>query len=115
MSTIGPGNLGNINLAGSIAGAQRGDVSDERARAEAADRKSEQQIRDRHVTAAEDVSDPELSEDRDADGYLAYGGHDAPVDEESVSAEADETTDAAPKRASHDESGTLGKSLDLDA
>jgi hypothetical protein len=112
MSTIGPGSIGPFNLAGSFSGSQRADAADDRQKAEAADRKAKADRDQRSADVIEDVSDPELSADRDADGRLPYGG-DANAAGPQNEEQDDAHYDVSP-RHSHDAEGVRGRSLDLD-
>ncbi|MAG93102.1 MAG: hypothetical protein CMJ48_05070 [Planctomycetaceae bacterium] len=114
MSTIGPGSVGGFNLAGSIAGTGRTDAADAKAKTEATAQNSSSEIRERSEKTLQDVSDPELSADRDADGRMPFtmgsSEHDAqqPADEEPERG-------SRPARHAHDANGELGGSLDIDA
>jgi hypothetical protein len=117
MSTIGGMTAAGFNLAGSIVGSSRPEAVSDQADAAAADHKA--QI-DRDVAleqSPEDVSDPQFSSDRDADGRQMYERR-ALGPPASVETAADATSVAAsPTFSSHaaDAFGDRGNTLDLDA
>lgn len=107
MSAISTGNLGAINLAGSLAGTQRKDTDSDRNKAEAADRSFQIDQKATQTHSSEDVVETDLSADRDADGrYLPGERKPQPESEEPL---GDEETAA---RAG-DVSGERGRRLDL--
>ncbi len=108
MSTIGPGNIGALNLAGSLAGAQRSDASTDRNKAESAAQKF--QVDQKTLTARSlgDVSEADLSSERDPDGRLPYDGR--RKDDSSGKDSANPNS-----RFAADAFGERGSSLDIEA
>ena len=111
MSTIGAGSIGVLNLAGSLAGAQRNNATADQARGDAAEKSF--QIDKARLTAQSmgDISDPELSSDRDADGRLPY---DAPRRPDALAEEGVDAMKKAPISVI-DLSGERGRMLDIQA
>jgi len=109
MSSIGPGNIGALNLVGSFAGAQRANADVDGAKAESADRKFQIDQRALSSDSLENVGEPELSSDRDADGRLLY------AENESEERKDREEGDQAPRRSHPDAYGESGRLLDLEA
>jgi len=72
MSTIGPGSIGAMNLAGSFAGAQRSDAHTDRNKANAAEQKFAIDQRAMAAHSSDDVAEADLSHERDADGRQPY-------------------------------------------
>lgn len=110
MSTIGPGNIGALNLAGSFAGAQRSDAHTDRNKADSALQKFKVDQQAMAAHSADDVAEADLSHERDADGRLPYGRTPRPdhLDEDS-----DERRNEWQRGA--DAFGDCGRSLDLEA
>lgn len=110
MSSIGATNIGAMNLAGSAAGTQRGGTDSDRVAQNAANQKA---VGDRNAQSARalgDVSETDLSADRDADGRGPFGSMSRPE------AEPDGDDSAVPRRQqTPDASGERGNSLDLRA
>lgn len=71
MSTIGPGQFGPINVAGSFAGAQRNNADADRVKETAAARAAQVDLK-AAAAKGDDVSEAELSSDRDPDGRADY-------------------------------------------
>ncbi len=114
MSTIGPGSIGALNLAGSFAGAQRTEADADRTKEAAAGRKFkiDQQAMSAHES--DDVAETDLSADRDADGHYLPGER---ADQQTTD---DRAADAAKQHADRmrraaDANGERGTALDLDA
>lgn len=108
MSGISPGNIGALNLAGSFAGAQRGDAHTDRNKADSAEQKFkiDQQAMAAHST--DDVAEADLSPERDADGRLPYSQTPRPDDH------SEDSDEHQPERGP-DAFGERGGSLDLEA
>ena len=109
MSAIGGGSIGALNLAGSVAGAQRNQATADQSRAEASGKAFQVDAARMSAQLNGDVSEPELSSDRDADGRLPYeeaAGH--------PEREPDQP-EGEPVRRSADATGVLGNALDLEA
>src|SRR5262245_20614476 len=107
MSAIGSGSIGVFNIAGSIAGAQRNNATANEARAEAAEKSFQLDAATLTAQANGDISEPELSSERDADGRMPYEPERRTDEKEKVS----ELIEAG--RRSTDLSGDLGNTLDL--
>ena len=108
MSAIGPGTLGALNVAGSVAGAQQPQAHTDRAREESAQRAfqiDQQLLSSRDV---DDVAETVLSRDRDADGRLPY-------EPSSQSSPGDEEAEPKSSKRSPDAFGERGRALDLEA
>jgi len=106
MSILGPANLGMLNLAGSVAGAQRTSAAEaDRTREAAAERSFQIDQKTMSARSLSDVGETDLSPERDADGRLPYGGGPSEPQPELL----DEP------RCSSDPSGERGRSLDLRA
>lgn len=120
MSAIGPTGMGGVHLAGSVAGLQNSGSNQDRARAESADRSFQISRDAMQVRATEDVSEAELSSDRDADGRMSWNEEDArdePAAEETAARKA--TTGGSDTSSTHhrapDAFGESGTRLDLEA
>ena len=107
MSSIGPGNIGALNLAGSFAGARRGEVNTDRDKASSAEQKFKL---DQQAMSLDDVAETELSSERDADGRLPYTQMTPP----EAPSEEDQEQQSQPLPAP-DAFGERGASLDLEA
>lgn len=110
MSILGPGNIGALNLAGSIAGTQRNGAAADREKEVAADRNNQINQQAQAAHNHEDIAETDLNADRDADGRLLYA-------EAPGSGEAGETSEDAPKDPLRptDAFGERGNTLDLEA
>lgn len=108
MSTIGPGSFGPFNVAGSFAGAQRNNADADRVKETAAARAAQV---DQQAAAAHgnDVSEADLSSDRDADGRLPY------VMDEAVERDEEAADDQEQSARVTDPEGERGLQLDLEA
>ncbi len=120
MSAIGPISMSGVHLAGSVAGLQTSGANRDRASAESADR-SFQISRDAlQARATEDVSEAELSADRDADGRMMWSGDEQPGEADGEPRTAGDAAKAAGESASAsrrapDAFGESGTLLDLEA
>ncbi len=115
MSSIGPGNIGAFNLVGSFAGAQRADADADRAKAESADRKFQVDQREFSAHSLDDVTETELSSDRDADGRQLYSDVAGQPDAEHGELPDEDSTHSAGKGVRTDAFGERGRLLDLEA
>ena len=108
MSAIGPGTVGSLNLAGSLAGAQQTRAHGDRTKAEGSQRtfQIDQQTLSAH--GLDDVAEAELSRDRDADGRLPYERQ-----EPGGSRDQSSRSSAQPQPAP-DAFGERGRTLDLE-
>ena len=116
MSVLGTGGLGAVNLAGSLAGAQRNAGAAGQISQQAAERNAEIGRNAAAVRTLEDVGETNSTPDRDADGRLAYGHAEDELDPEQD--ETGSTASAVSSRREHrgeDAFGDRGRSLDLDA
>jgi hypothetical protein len=106
MSTIGAASFG---LASSIVGSSRPEAATNQIHAASAEQKARVDQKALLARTLDDVADPELGSDRDADGRLLYRRSGSPA------GTADEEVDGegAPRPA--DAFGDRGKSLDLEA
>lgn len=114
MSIIGPGSLGAINLAGSVAGAQRNSADADRVQEGAAERKLNSDLQALAAKSLDDVGQADESHDRDADGRLPFG-----YGERAPSADEDEFDPAASSPLSsrppaRDADGIRGRLLDVE-
>ena len=111
MSIIGTGNLGAINLAGSVAGAQQNSNAEANRLKEAAvQRNTKAALEDIAARSLEDVGETDESADRDADGRMPFGNSDS----ESLE-HADRLGEPQMPRRIQDANGERGQRLDLDA
>ena len=115
MSVIGPGNLGAINLAGSIAGGLRGSAAQsDRMKETASQRNGEATLKALASKSLDDISQADQSTERDADGRMPLNDPDAEVMGEPAE-DADQSA-VIPQRSRNDDvDGVLGMRLDLDA
>ena len=104
MSTIGPGSIGSLNLAGSLAGAQTNRTDTKDAKARAAERTLQIDQEAMSSRDLDDVAETDRSADRDADGRRPY---------EASGRGPSEEPPRSPRAV--DTEGELGASLDLDA
>ena len=116
MSAIGPGTLGALNLAGSLAGAQQSHAHTDRSKETGTQRAF--QI-DREVMSShdlDDVAETDLSRDRDADGRMSYGRtpHEE-TDEGSTETEDTGREQGQKPLRTPDAFGERGLTLDLEA
>ena len=109
MSTIGPGSIGALNLAGSVAGSQRSNADKDETRATASERSSRIDHKKMSSESLDDVAEADLSPDRDADGQQPF--NDLPTDE-LLSDESDDQQTKLPRGI--DAAGERGTSLDLE-
>ena len=119
MSVIGPGNLGALNIAGSLAGsgAQKTNATDGELKQNAANRSAQINRDATTAHATEDVGETESAPERDADGRLPFGDVEQ---DESVESTNDPQSEAGQSkngttRRSVDAFGERGSVLDLDA
>ncbi len=112
MSIIG-GGIGAVNLAASFAGAQRTEADTDRNKEVAAERKFQVDRANALAQTVGDVSDPDLSTDRDADGRLPYGHPDAP--DETHPDDSGEGSSLRRAARNHDPFGERGNMLDVEA
>jgi hypothetical protein len=108
MSTIGPGSIGALNIAGSFAGAQRTESQADGAKAAAAQRKFQVDQNAMSAHALEDVGEADLTSERDPDGRLPYG-----AGRRSEQGDDDDSQQTAPRP--QDAFGERGATLDLEA
>lgn len=113
MSTVGPANLGIINLAGSLAGAQRSDASTDRVKSDAADQKHRVERKLRAASPTDDIADSGLSSDRDPDGRLSDDRQPSRRDSNENDGSDRTGSDAPPAKQDLDD--RRGLSLDLQA
>lgn len=109
MSVLGSSSIGGLNLAGSLAGAQRNNAGDDEVKATAADRKFQQDQKAQSAQSLGDVAQTDRSADRDADGRLPYHPHARPD-----ARDADNNEDGE-QPVSADAFGERGRRLDLQA
>ena len=113
MSVLGPGSLGSLNLASSVAGSQRNNSAEDRLKETSSDRKFQTDQRTLSVKSLQDVSETDLHSERDPDGRLLYSS------EEQEEQEAPEsfTTDQSSRqsRRNSDAFSERGISLDVEA
>jgi hypothetical protein len=114
MSVIGPGSLGAINLAGSVAGAVQPSAAEaDRAKTSAAQRNAAADVQALASRSLEGVGQADESADRDADGRMPLGYSDAESDD---SVEEDDPGQGRNNRLRvADADGVRGRRLDLDA
>ena len=107
MSAIGPGQFGPINVAGSFAGAQRNNADADRVKETASARAAQADLK-AAASKGDDVSEAELSSDRDPDGRADY------VPERPDGGEADPGDAGGSARRPLDPSGERGTRLDVE-
>jgi hypothetical protein len=110
MGSINPGNLGPVNLASSVAGAQKNQQTD-KAKEAASEKTFKQDLKTIAAQASGDVADPNFEKDRDADGRLPFKDEQHP--EENVLEDADTKPEKADKAP--DALDERGNKLDLEA
>ncbi|NOX56811.1 MAG: hypothetical protein GXP27_20690 [Planctomycetes bacterium] len=108
MSAIGPGTLGALNVAGSVAGTQQPQAHTDRAREESAQRAFQIDQLLLSSRDVDDVAETALSRDRDADGRLPYEPQGQPSAD-------DENAESKSSKRSPDAFGERGRALDLEA
>lgn len=116
MSIIGPGSLGAINLAGSVAGAQRNAAAESgQLRETAGQRQSQADLKALASKSLDDVGETDQSTDRDADGRMPFDDGGYPHD---IAKTTDDSHEAKQRSVGHlapDADGTRGGLLDLEA
>jgi|GEM_PF-5899392 len=117
MSAIGSGNLGAVNLAGSLAGAQRTNSESDRVKEEAAKRNFQIDQKAMSANSLEDVGQTDQATDRDADGRMAYSDDETDLENRAntESAKSEEDLEVKTKRKSADAFGEKGTTLDIEA
>lgn len=113
MSAIGPASFNAINLAGSVAGSQQNNASEDRVKEAGADRKFQLDQKAMATSSTEDVAETDLETDRDADGRQLYD-----FDEHEASQEHESIEDNHPGRKrvrTPDAFEERGLSLDIEA
>ena len=113
MSTIGSVSVGAMNIAGSVSGAQKPEADSSQTKAEAAAQKFQLDRQSMSASNLDDVSQTELSSERDADGRQAWDFSGEPNDADAQRQDAGQS--AQNSRRSVDATGELGQRLDLDA
>ena len=111
MSSIGAASIGGLNLAGSVAGTQRGGVDNKSVTQNAANQKAASDRADQSARALGDVSEADLSSDRDADGRQPYGRLSRPAEDTGH----DQASESDKRHRISDALGERGNSLDLQA
>ena len=116
MSVIGPGNLGAINLAGSLAGAQQNQAAEAgQARQTASQRAGAADLKEMTSKALDGVDAADQSAERDADGRMPYAG----TGDDQTAEQADTVRPQQPGSArgprAKDATGDRGRTLDLEA
>ena len=114
MSIIGPGNVGALNLAGSLAGSQRNNANADSIKQQGSERKFQIDRQEATAHSLEDVGETETSPERDADGRMPFAEEqgDTPQATGELVQNRDETPE--PNR-SVDAFGERGGALDLEA
>ena len=110
MSAIG-GNIGSLNIVGSLAGAQRNNAADGELKTAAAERQFQLDQKAMSAKSLGDVAQMDHSSDRDADGRMPYQ---AP-ERTPAAAEQDENKSRQSVRHAPDALGERGCRLDLEA
>ena len=113
MSVMGPGSLGSFNLAGSVAGSQRNNSSEDRLKETSADRKFQADQRTLSARSLEDVAETDLLSERDPDGRLPYSTLEH--EEQDVSEPSLTDHSSRQSRRNSDALGERGISLDVEA
>lgn len=111
MSSIGAASIGALNLAGSVAGTQRGGVDNDSVTQNAANQKAASDRAEQSARALGDVSEADLSSDRDADGRQPYGRMSRPAEDTGD----DHASDRGKRHRVPDALGERGNTLDLQA
>lgn len=115
MSSIGPGNIGAVNIASSLAGTQKNNASQTNsAKAESASRQFNVDLAN-FSEKAQDVGQTDLTPDRDADGHEALGHHAEPPPEETTPEEESAQQQTSPQKIPRGEDFETGRVLDLEA
>lgn len=91
MSHLGVNGIGNVNLAGSFAGAQRTDANSDRDKAEAAVQK--RQSDKKSAADSVDIAHSEHTADRDADGWFMYEQKGEPNETQEDAAAVESSSD----------------------
>ena len=113
MSSVGPFNPAGFNLAGSLAGAQRTSGDKDQT---AAERAAQKQQAEQTANAEKDVSETDMSPDRDADGRQDFSSGGSAGDEQDSTDEISAPgSDTLPDTPAPDAFGERGNSLDLNA
>jgi hypothetical protein len=117
MSVIGPGSLGAINLAGSVAGGVRTSGAEtDRMQETGAQRTTESNVKALASRSLEDIGETDQSADRDADGRMPLGYSDAEETTEPLPLGDDNRPRDRHKHArAIDADGVRGRRLDLEA
>lgn len=108
MSAIGPGGMGSLPLAGSVAGTQSRAADLDRQKADAADQKWQADQLELSAKRLGDIAQSDGTGDRDADGRLPWMLNAAPAPP------TEDGSSASPPR-SRDADGASGGVIDLDA
>lgn len=109
MSAIGPGSIGALNLAGSVAGTQRAQTDSKEIKSDAAAAQFQIDQRSLSARGLDDVAESEMSPDRDADGRQLFGG--APHQDSDEEPRPD-SQQHGPRNS--DALGERGNSIDLE-
>jgi hypothetical protein len=117
MSVIGPGTLGAINLAGSIAGGTRTSAGEtDRLRESSSQRDAEANLQALAAQSLDDVAQADQTADRDADGRMPLGFADRESPAEPAEFEDDDLPRGMRQRIRpKDAEGVRGRRLDLEA
>lgn len=115
MSSIGPGSLGAINLAGSLAGAQRNTGDADRLKQSAAQRNASVDLNEKAAQSIQGIGETDESADRDADGRSPYDFVDGDEHSASDSEDPSRTTTPPARLRAEDVDGNRGVHLDLEA
>lgn len=105
---IGPGSLGAINLAGSVAGSQRNAADADRVKERSAERNVQSDLKALAAKSLDDVGQADESHDRDADGRTPFGGNESPP------TDVDESGRPSNHHRAGDPDGVCGRLLDLE-
>jgi len=117
MTAMGPGHLGAVNLAGSVSGTQRNTAETDRAKAGAAERNLQADLKALSAKSMGDIGETDQSADRDADGrrMLDPGETDAgQPDDAPMQAESPRFAGSRHRRIP-DATGERGQHLDVEA
>lgn len=114
MSVIGPGNVGALNLASSVAGAQRNTADAGNVKQEASQRKFQIDRTEATAKSLEDVSETESSPERDADGRRLYTDAGNPIEQDGDEQHSASLSSVSNRR-SPDAFEERGGALDLEA
>ena len=115
MSAIGPGSLGAINMAGSLAGSQRNTGEADGLKQRSSERSFQIERKAAAAHSLEDVGETDSTPDRDADGRQPFANADDETTETETAISTATSQSPPGKHRSTDALEERGNVLDLDA